>query len=93
MNKELKEVYNDGLKEYAKEILDGTRAKGFGWTQFLGNREFKIENVLNGGFSLRSKRFLEAPARFKIPYTIPAPTGIGKFPKVLTTSCGCATQG
>jgi hypothetical protein len=58
--------------------------QGFGWTQFLGNSEFKIENVLNGGFSLRSKRFLEAPARFKIPYTIPAPVGIGKFPKVLT---------
>lgn len=58
--------------------------QGFGWTQFLGNEEFKIENVFNGGFSIRSKRFLESPARFKIPYKIPAPVGIGKFPKVLT---------
>lgn len=58
--------------------------QGFGWTQFLGKEEFKIENVFNGGFSLRSKRFLETPAKFKIPYTVPAPVGIGKFPKVLT---------
>jgi hypothetical protein len=57
--------------------------QGFGWTQFLGSEEFKIENVFNGGFSLRSKKFLEAPARFKIPYVIPAPIGLGKFPKVL----------
>jgi hypothetical protein len=57
--------------------------QGFGWTQFSNNEKFKIENVFNGGFSLRSKRFLEAPARFKIPYLIPAPIGLGKFPKVL----------
>lgn len=58
--------------------------QGFGWTQFLDNEKFKIENVFNGGFSFRSKKFLEAPARFKIPYTIPAPVGLSKFPKILS---------
>lgn len=58
--------------------------QGFGWTQFIGDERYKIENVLNGGFSLRSKRFLEAPARFQIPYTIPAPIGLSKFPKVFS---------
>lgn len=57
---------------------------GFEWTQFIGNH--KIKNVLNGGFSLRSKKFLEAPARFQIPYVIPAPIGLGSFPKVLRWS-------
>ena len=57
--------------------------QGFGWTHFSNNENCKIENVFNGGFSIRSKRFLEAPARFGIPYTIPAPIGIGNFPKVL----------
>jgi hypothetical protein len=55
---------------------------GFGWTQFIDDTSFSIENVFNGGFSLRSKRFLEAPARFKIPYTIPAPIGLSSFPKI-----------
>lgn len=58
--------------------------QGFGWTQFIGKH--KIENVFNGGFSLRSKKFLEAPARFGIPYTIPAPVGLGIYPKVLSWS-------
>jgi hypothetical protein len=56
--------------------------QGFGWTQFSNNKKFKVENVFNGGFSLRSKKFLEAPARLGIPYTIPAPIGLGKFPKL-----------
>ena len=34
VNKELKEIYSESIKEYAKEILDNTRVAGFGWTQY-----------------------------------------------------------
>jgi hypothetical protein len=77
-----------GAPIHLARVTNGTDERsvhqGFGWTQFLGDQTFKIENVFNGGFSLRSKRFLEAPARFKIPYTIPAPVGLSKFPKILS---------
>lgn len=72
------------LARVTGEMGESRVYQGFGWTQFLGDERFKIENVFNGGFSLRSKRFLEAPARFKIPYTIPAPVGLSKFPKILS---------
>lgn len=45
--------------------------KNFTWTREPG----KVENVFNGGFSLRSRKFLEAPARYQIPYIFSAPIG------------------
>lgn len=41
----------------------------------MGRRNRKYRKCFNGGFSLRSKRFLEAPARYQIPYVISAPIG------------------
>jgi len=72
------------LARVTNEKNESNIFQGFGWTQFIGDERYKIENVFNGGFSLRSKKFLEAPARFKIPYMIPAPVGFSKFPKVFS---------
>lgn len=54
--------------------------RGFEWTNFLGSTNCKIDLVLNGGFSLRSKRLLEAPQQLNIPYTIPAISNISGPP-------------
>lgn len=47
--------------------------RGFQWTESSGQRGVRVDNVLNGGFSLRSTRLLRAPSKYKIPYTLPAP--------------------
>lgn len=57
----------------------------FEWTKFIGQPGYNIEFVQNGGFSLRSHRFLKAFAHSNLPYTLPAPRvflddrGIGRF--------------
>lgn len=68
---------------------DGSKSvyQGFQWTKY--SETLKIENVFNGGFSFRSKRFLEAPARFSIPYILSAPIGLGKYPKILIWEDEC----
>lgn len=62
------------------EYLDG-----FQWTQMIGRAGIEIQFVQNGGFSLRSKKFLEAFTKFKLPYELPTPNiyvdelGVGRF--------------
>lgn len=45
----------------------------FQWTQFIGKPGYDIRFVQNGGFSLRSQRFLKVFSEFKLPYVLPAP--------------------
>lgn len=60
----------------------------FRWTEFI-DTDSKIENVFNGGFSIRSKQFLEAPARYNIQYKLSAPIGLGTYPKILMWEDEC----
>lgn len=61
----------------------------FQWTQFLNNADASVEVVFNGGFSLRSKKFLEAPARYGMPYTITAPSGPGNGQRIFNWRDEC----
>ena len=54
--------------------------RGFQWTEYAGQRGVRIDNVLNGGFSLRSARLLRAPMKNKIPYALPAPDRVAGPP-------------
>lgn len=47
--------------------------KNFQWAAYLNQAGAKIDFVQNGGFSLRSKRFLEVFSRHQIPYNLAAP--------------------
>lgn len=49
-------------------------AAGFEWVGLLGDGGLTITPVMNGGFSLRSKRLLEAPANHGIDYQVPSPS-------------------
>ncbi len=49
-----------------------TYYNGFAWVPHLGDPDCRIDIVMNGGFSLRSRRFLEAPSRLALPFQIPA---------------------
>ena len=49
-------------------------ATGFEWVNHLGDSATEITPVMNGGFSLRSKRLLEAPATHGIDYQVPSPS-------------------
>ncbi len=42
----------------------------FKWTQYLNNINYDIDIVMNGGFSLRSKRLLRAPQEMSLPFLI-----------------------
>jgi hypothetical protein len=44
---------------------------GFQWEPFVGRAGTRVDVVYNGGFTLRSKRFLEAPRRLGLPLLIP----------------------
>ena len=46
---------------------------GFEWLPYLNNPECRVENIYNGGFSLRSKRLLEAPRKLGLEFKIPVP--------------------
>ena len=46
---------------------------GFGWVNYLGDADAQIENIFNGGFSLRSKKLLDAPRKLKLNFEIPCP--------------------
>jgi hypothetical protein len=55
----------------------GTRyLEGFQWVNFLGDPSSRIDVVLNGGFSLRSKKLLQAPTMLALPYIVPPPTSL-----------------
>ena len=49
-----------------------TYYSGFEWVLHLNESDCRIDIVMNGGFSLRSRRFLEAPTRLALPFQIPA---------------------
>src|SRR5579871_4684098 len=64
-----------GAPVHLARITQGTDAfykRGFEWLNYR-DRECRIENIYNGGFSLRSKRLLDAPRRFGLEFTIPVP--------------------
>ncbi len=42
--------------------------KNFNWTQYLNNPNYIIDIVMNGGFSLRSKRLLKTPSDIRLPF-------------------------
>jgi hypothetical protein len=44
---------------------------GFQWEPFVGQANTRVDVVYNGGFTLRSKRLLEAPRRMRLPLLIP----------------------
>jgi hypothetical protein len=44
---------------------------GFQWEPFVGRADSRVDVVYNGGFTLRSKRLLEAPKRLGLPVVIP----------------------
>lgn len=50
--------------------------KNFQWTSYLTQPNTKINFVQNGGFSLRSKRFLEAFSKQQIPYHLAPPQAL-----------------
>lgn len=59
----------------------GTRyLRGFRWVEHLNDANSRLDLVYNGGFSLRSRRLLEAPQRLAIPYVIPPVTGLAGPP-------------
>lgn len=47
--------------------------RNFQWTRFLDQPGHNIRFVQNGGFSLRSRRFLKAFSELRIPYVLPSP--------------------
>lgn len=42
--------------------------EGFNWVQYLNNQNYSIDIVMNGGFSLRSKRLLKTPRDIQLPF-------------------------
>jgi len=52
----------------------------FEWINMLADPSCKVDVVLNGGFSLRSKRLLEAPTRLNLPHILPPVTSINGPP-------------
>ncbi len=47
--------------------------RGFQWVEHLADPAAKIDIVMNGGFSLRSRKLLRAPTELAIPYVVPPP--------------------
>ncbi|MGE5537643.1 MAG: DUF5672 family protein [Gemmatimonas sp.] len=45
--------------------------RGFEWQKFAGAADTRVQVVYNGGFSLRSKRLMDAPRQLGIPYVVP----------------------
>ena len=60
-------VTENGAAEYVRQ---------FRWVDDLDQPNKQIDIVLNGGFSLRSRRFLQALSKHKIAYELPAPNAI-----------------
>ncbi|WP_310633470.1 DUF5672 family protein [Paraburkholderia sp.] len=47
--------------------------RGFSWVEDV-LRGARVDNIFNGGFSLRSKKLLDAPRSLRIPFQIPVPS-------------------
>lgn len=63
---------------------EGTRwLSGFQWTPYLQENNTFITFIQNGGFSFRSKRFLQMPTALQLPFSIPAPNGLEGSPASL----------
>jgi hypothetical protein len=50
--------------------------KHFKWLEHLGQPDRRVDIVLNGGFTLRSKRLLKAPSALGLPFVLPPATGL-----------------
>ncbi len=46
----------------------------FFWTNHISTNSHNIQFVMNGGFSLRSKKLLRAPTELNLSYILPAPS-------------------
>lgn len=58
----LARVTRQAKREYVRD---------FGWAPHLEDPGARVEYVLNGGFSLRSQRFLRGPCELGLPYLVP----------------------
>lgn len=66
-----------GAPTHFARVTTGKEVKyqcNFEWIGQLGNPACQVDYVLNGGFSLRSKRFLEAPTTLNIPFQLTPPS-------------------
>jgi hypothetical protein len=50
--------------------------RGYDWMQLLNDPRHKIDFVMNGGFSLRSRRLLSAPTRLGLDFVLPPVAGL-----------------
>ena len=64
----------------------------FRWSKFIGDPTCQIDVCLNGGFSLRSKKFMEAPERYGMPYVINPVTGLTGEPYAMHWENGSALE-
>jgi hypothetical protein len=50
--------------------------RGFGWVDHLRDPACRVDVVMNGGFSLRSRKLLQAPTALGLPYVVPPVTDL-----------------
>lgn len=60
-------VMNSGQVSYCRH---------FEWLAHMGLPDRRVDLVMNGGFTLRSKRLLQAPSRYRLPFVLPPVTGL-----------------
>ena len=63
-----------GAPSHAAKVISSNHEgifEGFTWKYHKDDPSKKIQVVMNGGFSLRSKKLLKAPTKLSIPYSIP----------------------
>lgn len=53
---------------------------GFDWCRALDDPDAQVDLVLNGGFSLRSRRLLQAPRQLGLSFEVPPPRGVSRQP-------------
>jgi hypothetical protein len=52
----------------------------FQWVDHLADESTRVDFVMNGGFSLRSKKLLQAPTALGLPFVLPAVSGLNGPP-------------
>lgn len=50
--------------------------RGYDWLEQMDHPQLRVDFVMNGGFSLRSRRLLRAPTDLRIDYVLPPVTGV-----------------
>ena len=68
-----------GAPVHLARVTPGSESKilrHFHWADFLDQPDTTVDIVLNGGFSLRSRRMLEAPLRLSEAFVLPPPSGL-----------------